>query len=56
MRNKEDMTFWKFHIFSGKDFLTSPYDYSNERVDDVIPSQFFIYMYIVYEILKNFHL
>ena len=34
--------------FFGKHFLTSPYEYSNERVDDVIPTQFFIY--IVYEI------
>ena len=47
MRNKEDMTFLKFAHFFGKHFLTSPYEYSNERVDDVIPSQFFIY--IVYE-------
>ena len=46
---------WHFEIsiFFGKHFLTSPYEYSNERVDDVIPSQLFIY--IVYEILKNFH-
>ena len=47
---------WHFeisHVF-GKHFLTSPYEYSNERVDDVIPSQFFIY--IVYKILKIFHL
>ena len=53
MKNKEDMTFEISNIF-GKHFLTSPYEYSNERVDDVIPSQFFIY--IVYEILKFFHL
>ena len=40
---------WHFEIshFFGKHFLTSPYEYSNELVDDVIPSQFFIY--IVYE-------
>ena len=41
---------WHFEIscFSRKHFLTSPYEYSNERVDDVIPSQFsidFIYRY-----------
>ena len=38
----------KFHVFFRKHFLTSPYEYSNERVDDVIPSQFsidFIYRY-----------
>ena len=35
------MTFWNFTFF-GKHFLTSPYEYSNERVDDVIPSQFSI--------------
>ena len=48
---------WHFEIshFFGKHFLTSPYEYSNEWVDDVIPSQFFIYMYIVCEILKIFH-
>ena len=36
---------WHFEISHcfGKHFLTSPYEYSNERVDDVIPSQFFIY-------------
>ena len=46
---------WHFEIshFFGKHFLTSPYEYSNERVDDVIPSQFFIY--IVYKILKFFN-
>ena len=45
---------WHFEIsnFFGKHFLTSPYEYSNERVDDVIPSQFFIY--IVYKILNFF--
>ena len=35
-------------FFSEKHFLTSPYEYSNERIDDVIPSQFsidFIYRY-----------
>ena len=40
------MTFLKFQIFFGKHFLTSPYEYSNEWVDDVITSQFsthFIY-------------
>ena len=40
------MTFLKFHIFFGKQFLTSLYEYSNEWVDDVITSQFsthFIY-------------
>ena len=48
IRNKEVMTILKFHVFSENDFLTSPYEYSNERVDDVIPSQFsidFIYRY-----------
>ena len=46
---------WHFEIshFFGKHFLTSPHEYSNERVDDVIPSQFFIY--IVYEKNFNFH-
>ena len=39
---------WHFEIshFFGKHFLTSPYEYSNEWVDDVITSQFsthFIY-------------
>ena len=38
--------------FFEKHFLTSPYEYSNERVDDVMPSQFFIC--IVYEISKFF--
>ena len=41
---------WLFEIscFFRKHFLTSPYEYSNERDDDVIPSQFsidFIYRY-----------
>ena len=31
MRNKEDMTFEISHFF-GKHFLTSPYEYSDERV------------------------
>ena len=39
IRNKEVMT---FSNFSRKHFLTSPYEYSNERVGDVIASQFFI--------------
>ena len=33
------MTFWNFTFFR-KHFLTSPYEYSNEWVDDVISSQF----------------
>ena len=41
---------WHFEIshFFRKQFLTNPYEYSNEWVDDVIPSQFsidFIYRY-----------
>ena len=41
---------WHFEIscFFRKHFLTSPYEYPHERVDDVIPSQFsidFIYRY-----------
>ena len=43
----------KFHIFFEKHFLTSAYEYSNEWVDDVIPSQFF--MYIIYEFWEIFH-
>ena len=42
------MTFWNFTFGFRKHFLTSPYEYSNERVDDVIPSQLsidFIYRY-----------
>ena len=35
----------KFHVFFRKHFLTSPYEYSNERVDDVIPSQFLLISY-----------
>ena len=42
------MTFWNFF---GKHFLTSPYEYSNERVDDVIPSQFSIHF--IYRNDKN---
>ena len=48
IRNKEVTTFWNFTFFFRKHFLTIPYEYSNERVDDVIPSQFsidFIYRY-----------
>ena len=45
------MTFEISHFF-GKHFLTSPYEYSNERVGDVIASQFVIY--IIHEILKIF--
>ena len=37
--------------FFGKHFLTSPYEYSNERVDDVIPSQFSIHF--IYRNDKN---
>ena len=40
----------KFHIFS-EHFLTSPYEYSNEWVDDVIPSQFSIHF--IYRNAKN---
>ena len=47
IRNKEVMTFWNFF---GKHFLTSPYEYSNERVD-VIPSQFSIHF--IYRNDKN---
>ena len=47
--NREIRKLWHFEIscFFRKHFLTSPYEYSNERVD-VIPSQFsidFIYRY-----------
>ena len=44
---------WHFEIsnFFGKHFLTSPYEYSNERVDDVIPSQFSIHF--IYRNEKN---
>ena len=45
IRNKEVVTFLISHFFR-KHFLTSPYEYSNEWVDDVITSQFsthFIY-------------
>ena len=46
---------WHFEVLQifKKHFLTSPYEYSNERVDDVMPSQFFIC--IVYEISKIFY-
>ena len=39
---KEIKKLWHFEIsnFFGKHFLTSPYEYSNEWVDDVITSQF----------------
>ena len=46
---------WHFeisHLF-GKHILTSPYEYSNEGVEDVISSQFIII--IIHAILKNFH-
>ena len=49
MRNKGAYDILKFQIFSENISWTSPYEYSNERVDPLsIPSQFFIY--IVYEI------
>ena len=41
----------RFQIFFGKHFLTSPYEYSNERVDDVIPSQ--ISIHFIYRNDKN---
>ena len=49
---------WHFEIshFFGKQFLTSPYEYSNEWVDDVITSQFsthFIYKtdkYLIFQL------
>ena len=43
---------WHIEIsnFFGKHYLTSPYEYSNERVGDVIASQFVIY--VIHEILK----
>ena len=47
-KNKEVMTFSNFF---GKHFLTSPYEYSNERVADVIPSQFSIHF--IYRNDKN---
>ena len=50
IRNKGVMTFWNFTIF--RTFLDQSYEYSNERVDDVMPSQFFIC--IVYEISTKF--
>ena len=37
--------------FFGKHFLTGPYEYSNEQVDDVIPSQFGIHF--IYRNDKN---
>ena len=50
IRNKEVMTFEISH-FLGKHFLTSSYEYLNERVDDVIPSQFSIHF--IYRNDKN---
>ena len=50
---KERRKLWHFeisHIF-GKHFLTRPYEYSHERVDDVIPSQFSIHF--IYRNDKN---
>ena len=42
--------------FFGKHFLTSPYEYSNERVDDVIPSQFFIYIVYLIQVKTYPHI
>ena len=53
-KHKEVMTFWNFSHFFRKHFLTSPYEYSNERVDDVMPSQFASICRLPYEILKFF--
>ena len=50
IKNKEVMTFWISQFF-GKHFLTSPYEYSNEQVDNVIPSQFCIHF--IYRNDKN---
>ena len=50
-RNEEDMAFSNFNFFSDFFFLTSPYEYSNERVDDVIPSQFSTHLFK--EMTKN---
>ena len=45
---------WNFEILQifKKQFLTSRYEYANERVDDVIASQFSIHF--VYRNDKNF--
>ena len=52
-RKKKIRKLWHSEIskFFGKHFLTSPYEYSNEQVDDVIPSQFCIYF--IYRNDKN---
>ena len=52
IRNKGSCDILKFPHFFGKHFLTSPYEYSNERVDDVMPSQFF--HMLLYMKFRNF--
>ena len=44
---------WHFEIsiFVGKHFLTSPNEYWNEWISDVMPSQFDIY--IIHEIVRK---